>query len=168
MPVSVATSGFTDRFDLTQLYYAKKSDFESNGGKFTNFVEGTNNTVDLSNAIANANYTGAGTAYSVEPVQSHKAETAVLEPGTEYLYSVGDGVRNVTSVKSPVSFKTPASNLDTFNFNWVTDVHAAPDSSHNDKALKQAFTDFPNAAFILSSGDQVSYAFDTSAMGCLF
>ena len=32
----------------TQLYYAKKSDFESNGGKFTNVVVGTNNTVDLS------------------------------------------------------------------------------------------------------------------------
>ena len=111
---------------ITQLYYAKKSDFESNGGKFTNFVEGTNNTVDLSSAIANANYTGAGTEYSVEPVQSHKAETAVLEPGTEYVYSVGDGAMNVTSVKSPASFKTPASNLDTFNFNWVTDVHASP------------------------------------------
>ena len=153
---------------ITQLYYAKKSDFESNGGKFTNFVKGTNNTVDLSSAIANANYTGAGTEYSVEPVQSHKAETAVLEPGTEYVYSVGDGAMNVTSVESPASFKTPASNLDTFNFNWVTDVHASPDSSHNDKALKQAFTDFPDAAFILSSGDQVSYAFDTIAMGCLF
>ena len=88
----------------TQLYYAKKSDFESNGGKFTNFVVGTNNTVDLSSAIANANYTGAGTDYSVEPVQSHKAETAVLEPGTEYVYSVGDGAMNVTSVKSPAEF----------------------------------------------------------------
>ena len=153
---------------ITQLYYAKKSDFESNGGKFTNFVVGTNNTVDLSSAIANANYTGAGTDYSVEPVQSHKAETAVLEPGTEYVYSVGDGAMNVTSVKSPASFKTPASNLDTFNFNWVTDVHAAPNSSHNDKALKQAFTDFPDAAFILSSGDQVSYAFDTAQWDAFF
>ncbi|MFJ7729137.1 metallophosphoesterase [Neobacillus sp. NPDC097160] len=152
----------------TQLYYAKKSDFESNGGKFTNFVGGTNNTVDLSNAISNANYNGAGTAYSVAPVQSHKAETAVLEPGTEYVYSVGDGGMNVTNVESPASFKTPDSNLDTFNFNWVTDVHAAPDSSHNDKALKQAFTDFPNAAFILSSGDQVSYAFDTNQWDTFF
>ena len=109
----------------TELYYAKKSDFESNGGKFTNVVVGTNNTVDLSDALANANYNGAGTEYSVEPIQSHKAETAVLEPGTEYVYSVGDGAMNVTSVESPASFKTPASNLDTFNFNWVTDVHAS-------------------------------------------
>ena len=44
---------------------------------------------------------------SVEPIQSHKAETAVLEPGTEYVYSVGDGAKNVTSVESPASFKTP-------------------------------------------------------------
>ena len=109
----------------TQLYYAKKSDFESNGGKFTNVVVGTNNTVDLSSALENANYTGAGTDYSIEPVQSHKAETAVLEPDTEYVYSVGDGAMNVTDVKSPASFKTPASDIDTFNFNWVTDVHAS-------------------------------------------
>ena len=57
---------------------------------------GTNNTVDLSSALENANYTGAGTDYSIEPVQSHKAETAVLEPDTEYVYSVGDGAMNVT------------------------------------------------------------------------
>ena len=95
-------------------------------------------------------------------VQSHKAETAVLEPDTEYVYSVGDGAMNVTDVKSPASFKTPASDIDTFNFNWVTDVHASPSSSHNGKALEQAYTDFPDASFILSSGDQISYAFDTS------
>ena len=145
----------------TQLYYAKKSDFESNGGKFTNVVVGTNNTVDLSSALKNMNYKGAGTDYSVEPIQSHKAETAVLEPDTEYVYSVGDGAMNVTDVEAPASFKTPASDIDTFNFNWVSDVHAAHKSSHNGKALEQAFTDFPDASFILSSGDQVSYAFDT-------
>jgi DNA repair exonuclease SbcCD nuclease subunit len=148
----------------TELYYAKKSDFESNGRKFTNVVVGTSDTVDLSSAISNANYTGAGTSYSIEPIQSHKAETAALEPGTEYVYSVGDGALNVTSVASPASITTPSSNLDTFNFNWVTDVHAARNNNddHNGKALEQAFTDFPNAEFILSSGDQVTYGFDTS------
>ena len=148
----------------TQLYYAKKSDFDRNGGKFTDVVVGTNNTVDLSSAISNANYNGAGTAYSIAPIQSHKAETAVLEPGTEYVYSVGDGAKDVTSVESPASFTTPASNLDTFNFVWVTDVHAARNNSdgHNDKSLNQAFDDFPNASFIVSSGDQVTYGFDTS------
>lgn len=148
----------------TQLYYAKKSDFESNGGKFTNIAVGTNNTVDLSSAISKANYNSAGTEYSVAPVQSHKAETAVLDPGTEYVYSVGDGAKDVTSVVSPASFTTPAGDLDTFNFVWVTDVHAASNNndSHNDKALNQAFADFPNASFILSSGDQVTYGFDTS------
>ncbi|MFD0681135.1 MULTISPECIES: metallophosphoesterase [unclassified Paenibacillus] len=153
----------------TQLYYAKKSDFESNGKKFTNVVVGTNNTVDLSSAISKANYNGAGTAYSVAPVQSHKAETATLDPNTEYVYSVGDGAMNVTNVGSPASFRTPASNLNTFNFNWVTDVHAANTTvNHNNKALNQAFTDFPNAAFILSSGDQVTYGFDTSEWNGFF
>ena len=35
----------------SELFYAKKSDFESNGGKFTNVVVGTNNTVDLSDGL---------------------------------------------------------------------------------------------------------------------
>ncbi|WP_230503491.1 metallophosphoesterase [Sutcliffiella rhizosphaerae] len=152
----------------TQLYYAKKTDFESNGGMFTNMVVGTNNTVDLSSALENANYTGAGTDYSVEPVQSHKVETTVLEPDTEYVYSVGDGAMNVTDVKSPASFTTPESDVDTFNFNWVTDVHASPGSNHNGKALEQAFTDFPDASFILSSGDQISYGFDTVQWDAFF
>ncbi|NIK76332.1 putative phosphodiesterase [Paenibacillus castaneae] len=155
----------------TQLFYAKKSDFDSNGGKFTDFVLGTNFTVDLRSNIENLKYTGAGTQYSVDPVQSHKAQTAVLEPGTEYVYSVGDGVQNVTSVTAPASFKTPASNINTFNFNWISDAqandtrgYAATLDSYNQmskKALTQAFTDFPDAAFVLSSGDQVNFGFDT-------
>lgn len=155
----------------TQLYYAKKSDFESNGGKFTNAVVGTNNTVDLSSDISKANYNSAGTEYSVAPVQSHKAETAVLDPGTEYVYSVGDGAKDVTSVASPSSFMTPASDLDTFNFNWISDAQANDTNGYeatlnsyknlSRKALQQAFTDYPDAAFVLSSGDQVNYGFDT-------
>lgn len=154
----------------TQLYYAKKADFASNGGKFTNVVVGTNHTVDLSTALSNANYSGAGTGYSVDPVQSHKAETAVLEPGTEYVYSVGDGAANVTSIATPAQFTTPVGNLDTFNFVWVSDVHASrnPSANHNNKAINQALDDFPNAAFILSSGDQVTYGFDTSEWNGFF
>ncbi|MBP1989155.1 S-layer homology domain-containing protein [Paenibacillus eucommiae] len=154
----------------TQLFYAKKSEFDKNG-KFTDFVVGTNFTVDLRSNIENAKYTGAGTQYSVDPVQSHKAETAILEPGTEYVYSVGDGVQNVTSVTAPASFKTPASNINSFNFNWISDAqandtkgYAATLDSYNKmskKALTQAFTDFPDAAFVLSSGDQVNFGFDT-------
>ncbi|WP_130605119.1 S-layer homology domain-containing protein [Cohnella abietis] len=154
----------------TQLYYAKKSDFESNGGKFTNVIVGTNNTVDLSSNIANANYNSAGTSYSVAAIQSHKAETTVLDPGTEYVYSVGDGSRNVTNVVSPASFSTPASNLDTFNFTWISDSQQNSSSydatlnlytQHAQKALNQAFVDFPDASFVMSSGDQVNFGFDT-------
>ena len=152
----------------TQLLYAKKSDFDGNGGKFTDVVAGSNNTVDLREALENANYNGQGTAYSIAPLHSHKAETAALEPNTEYVYALGDGGRNVTDVETPNSFTTPAIDVDTFNFNWVTDVHAAKGSSHNGKALEQAFTDFPDAAFILSSGDQISYAFDTSQWDAFF
>ncbi|GBG06942.1 hypothetical protein PAT3040_01484 [Paenibacillus agaridevorans] len=154
----------------SQLFYAKKSDFEKNG-KFTNLVLGTNFTVDLRSNVENLNYTGAGVEYSVEPVQSHKAETAVLEPDTEYVYSVGDGFQNVTSVTNPASFKTPASNLDTFNFNWISDAQANDTRGYeatlnsymnmSKKALTQAFTDFPDASFVLSSGDQVNFGFDT-------
>jgi len=154
----------------TQLYYAKKSDFDSNGGKFTDVVVGTSSTIDLSQAIANANYNGAGTEYSVAPVQSHKAETEVLEPGTEYVYSVGDGARNVTNIQAPASFTTPAEDLDTFDFVWITDAqqngssYEATLKQYTDyarKALQQALLESPNASFVLSSGDQVNYGFDT-------
>jgi len=155
----------------TQLFYAKKSDFVSNGGKFTDFAVGTNSTVDLSRNLADANYSGAGTQYSVAPIQSHKAETVVLEPDTEYVYSVGDGAFNVTNVVSPASFKTPAIDLDTFNFNWISDAQANSTNGYeatlnlyknfSKKALDQAFNDYPDAAFVLSSGDQVNFGFDT-------
>lgn len=161
----------------TQLYYAKKADFDSNGGKFTNVAVGINSMVDNSEAILNANYNGAGTSYSVEPVQSHKAETVVLEPGTEYVYCVGDGGKNVSDVAAPASFKTPDDNLDAFNFVWISDAQQNASSynatlnlykNNSNKILQQALTDFPDTAFILSSGDQVNYGFDTWEWNALF
>ena len=75
------------------------------------------------------NYNGAGTVTLLSRFKAIKRKRPYLSLNTEYVYSVGDGAMNVTNVKSPASFKTPASNLDTFNFNWVTDVHAAHSSS---------------------------------------
>ena len=114
------------------LLYAKKSDFDANGGKFTYVVYGTSNTLDLSSQLTAMSYTGGtsaytGTgAYSYAPVQSHKAQTAALEPGTQYVYCVGDGVANVTGVAAPQIITTPAANVDTFDFIFFTDAQQGP------------------------------------------
>ena len=156
---------------ITELYYAKKSDFDNNDGKFTDFVVGTNNTVDLSEALERAKYKGQGTDYSIEPIQSHKAETAVLEPGTEYVYAVGDGGENVTDLENPASFTTPKRDLDTFNFTMITDMHASGDPKNyerNGQTLDLALEEFPDTSFIISTGDQVSYGFNTDLWNGFF
>lgn len=171
--------------DITEsyLFYAKKSDFDANGGKFTDVVTGRSEVIDLSESLKNlgykngtADYEGEeGAEYCYAPVQSHKAETAVLEPGTEYVYCVGDGSANTTSVTDPQVIKTPAADTDTFDFLFFTD---AQQSSYDDNGgrydvaldgytkdmramLDRAVADYPDAAFIMSGGDQVNYGFDT-------
>ena len=166
--------------DITEsyLFYAKKSDFESNGGKFTDVVLGDSNTVDLSEQLENLNYTGGtadyegeeGAEYCYAPVQSHKAETAVLEPDTEYVYCVGDGSANTTSVTAPQVIRTPAADTDTFDFLFFTDAQQGASGSYEatledysdmKQMLERAVSDYPDAAFLMSGGDQVNYGFDT-------
>lgn|GEM_PF-2016751 len=160
------------------LYYAKKADFDANGGLFTHMALADSEVVDLSGALSDAGYTG-GTAdynsvdeadYCYAPVMSHKAETVALEPDTEYVYCVGDGGMNTTSVGSPAVIKTPAAAEDTFEFLFFTDAQQGACGSY--EATVDAYEDFgtmlegaaeqyPEAAFILSGGDQVNYTFDT-------
>ena len=160
------------------LYYAKKADFDANGGLFTHVALADSEVVDLSGALSDAGYTG-GTAdyksvgeadYCYAPVMSHKAETIALEPDTEYVYCVGDGGMNTTSVSAPAVIKTPAADEDTFEFLFFTDAQQGACGSYD--ATVEAYEDFgtmlegaveqyPDAAFILSGGDQVNYTFDT-------
>ena len=159
-------------------FYAKKSDFESNGGKFTDVVLGESSTVDLSEQLENLNYTGGtadyegeeGAEYCYAPVQSHKAETAVLEPDTEYVYCVGDGSANTTSITDPQVIRTPAADTDTFDFLFFTDAQQGASGSYEatlgdysdmKQMLGRAVSDYPDAAFLISGGDQVNYGFDT-------
>ena len=162
----------------SQLFYAKKSDFDTNGGRFTDMVLGTSEVVDLSEQLKNMNYTGGtanyngaeGADYCYTAVRSHKAETPALEPDTEYVYCVGDGYANTTSVTTPQVIKTPAKDTNTFSFLFFTDVqqgacgsYEATLNAYSDfgEMLDRATGDYPDAAFILSGGDQVNYGIDT-------
>lgn len=162
----------------TQLFYAQKSDFDSNGGQFTHMVLGTSEVVDLSEQLENLHYTGGtanydggdGADYCYAPVRSHKAETPALEPDTEYVYCVGDGYGNTTSVTEPQVIKTPARDTDTFSFLFFTDAQQGACGSYEETLeayggmsamLDRATGDYPDAAFILSGGDQVNYGIDT-------
>ncbi len=162
----------------SELYIAKKSDFDSNGGKFTHMFQGTSTLVDLSENIKAANYTGGtstyepaeGAKYSYAPVMSHKAETTVLEPGTEYVYAVGDGSRNTTELKNPPVIKTPKLDNSETKFIFFTDAQQGASGSYENtledyagfgQMLKKATTENPDADFILSGGDQVNFGFDT-------
>lgn len=162
----------------SQLYYAKKSDFDTNGGKFTDVVLGDSSTVDLSDSLSAGGYTGGtanyqgadGAEYCYAPVQSHKAETGPLEPNTEYVYCVGDGGANTTSVQQPAVIKTPAADTNSFEFIYFTDAQQGACGSYESTLdaygdfgdmLEGAVTEYPDAAFLLSGGDQVNYTFDT-------
>ena len=164
--------------DITQsvLLYAKKSDFETNGNQFTERVEGTSDRIDLTTQLASLGYKG-GTAdydgsgsYCYAPVQSHKAETGVLEPGTEYVYCVGDGGENTTSFSEPRTFTAPEEDIDHFDMIFFSDAQQGGGGYEDTRegyqedlhmALSQAVADFPDAAFLMSGGDQVNFGFDT-------
>ena len=162
----------------SQLFYAKKSDFDSNGGRFTDMVLGTSEVVDLSEELESMKYTGGtanyggeeGADYCYAAVRGHKAETPALEPDTEYVYCVGDGYANTTSVTSPQVIKTPAQDTDTFSFLFFTDAQQGACGSYEETLnaysdfsamLDRATEEYPDAAFILSGGDQVNYGIDT-------
>ena len=145
----------------TVLYYAEKSEFEKTG-KYSHRIVGTNKTVDVSN---NEIYDGTDNI-SLAPVQSHKVETHTLTADTEYVWVVGNGKHNVYTG----SFKTPAANVNDFEFIWISDAQTNGSSlqstinNYNERAKKAidlAVSEYPDAAFILSTGDQVNYTFDT-------
>lgn len=163
--------------DITEtvLLYAEKDEFDANGQVFTNRVEGTSSRIDLTPQLASLGYKGGtGTydgsgSYCYTPVQSHKAETYVLKADTEYVYCVGDGDENTTSVSEPRSFTTPASEMDSFDMLFFSDAQQGGGGYEDtkegyadlNKTLTQATEDFPDAAFIMSGGDQVNFGFDT-------
>ncbi|MGD8401684.1 MAG: metallophosphoesterase family protein [Bacillota bacterium] len=86
---------------------------------------------------------------------SNKAVVRFLAPNTEYVYRLGDGAENWTSV-----YNYTTRQEDCFSFLAMGDPQIGARSTATDKkcwvnAIAKACKQFPDAAFLMSTGDQV-------------
>ncbi|MCM3631518.1 PA14 domain-containing protein [Paenibacillus glycanilyticus] len=84
---------------------------------------------------------------------SHKVLVEGLKPGTAYKYRVGnDGYWSEAG-----SFTTEAENEDDFSFLYMTDSQGSNSQDYDvwGNTMQQAITKFPDARFLLMTGDQV-------------
>ncbi|MBS4205459.1 purple acid phosphatase family protein [Lederbergia citrea] len=156
--------------DMTILHsvlkYAKKDGFN---GIFTETIIGESFPIDQRDLYET--FMGNDkNEVQLTPIISHKAESLELEPDTEYVYSVGDGGVHVTDTTNLPSFRTPAANIDEFSFLWITDSQESGidvETAYRKyehfmgRAVKTAMKNHPNIDFIISTGDNVDFGFDT-------
>ncbi|MEF2967870.1 metallophosphoesterase family protein [Paenibacillus sp. M1] len=83
----------------------------------------------------------------------HKVEVTGLNPGTDYVYRVGDGTEGGWS--KPGVFTTEGEGEDSFTFLNVTDSQGASEADFAlwGETLDRAFAVFPDAKWILHNGD---------------
>jgi 3',5'-cyclic AMP phosphodiesterase CpdA len=102
----------------------------------------------------------------------HKVLVTNLEPGTEYVYRVGDGGRDgmKQSWSEPASFQTEAQATDRFTFLNVTDSQGITERDFEiwGHTLDKAFAAFPNARFIVHNGDLTEDPKDETAWDHFF
>lgn len=98
-------------------------------------------------------YTGTTSLFRTQ--YSHKAVAADLEPGTTYVYRVGDAAKNLWS--ETASFVTDDAD-DSFSFITIADVQASSDENfaHAFLTAKAALETLPAAEFIANLGDYVN------------
>nr|WP_208420496.1 PA14 domain-containing protein [Paenibacillus lupini] len=84
---------------------------------------------------------------------SHKVQVEGLTPGTAYKYRVGaDGYWSEAG-----TFTTESENENNFNFLYMTDSQGSNSQDYDvwGNTMQQAITKFPEAKFLLMTGDQV-------------
>jgi len=81
----------------------------------------------------------------------HKVTFENLKPKTKYAYRVGNG----ENWSEWFQFETSSANTEPFSFIYLGDVQNDI-KSMGSRALRQAYTHFPNAGFMLFAGDLVS------------
>ena len=81
----------------------------------------------------------------------HKVIFENLKPNTKYVYRVGDG----KNWSEWFQLKTSSENSEPFSFLYFGDVQNNIKSSCS-RLLRQAYSSFPNADFMLFAGDLVS------------
>ncbi|WP_430535858.1 metallophosphoesterase [Listeria rocourtiae] len=99
---------------------------------------------------------------------SHQVAAKYLEPGTTYWYRVGDKKRDKWS--EPAKFMTQKRDTKAFDFLYVTDSQGSSEEEYSwtDATLNKGFAMYPNAEFILQTGDLVNTSSSPAEWGWLF
>ncbi|KGL41305.1 LPXTG cell wall anchor domain-containing protein [Listeria sp. SHR_NRA_18] len=99
---------------------------------------------------------------------SHQVAAKYLDSGTTYWYRVGDKTRDKWS--EPAKFTTQKRNTKAFDFLYVTDSQGSSEEEYSwtDATLNKGFAMYPNAEFILQTGDLVNTSSSPAEWGWLF
>lgn len=87
------------------------------------------------------------------PARCHTAVFEDLEPSSDYLYRVGDGV----NWSEWIRFTTASEGPEPFSFIYFGDAQNDV-KAHWSRVIRQAFADAPRAKFLLHAGDLINHA----------
>lgn len=89
----------------------------------------------------------------VDKRKIYKVNLIDLKPGTEYIYRIG----NSNGYSTHSSFRTEGENSADYTFINITDTQGTTSANYAvwNNTLTSAFTKFPNASFIIHTGDMV-------------
>lgn len=111
------------------------------------YMKDSQKTADFSGSLEKT-----ASASALDATHNHfEAELSNLEPGTTYVYRVG----NESSWSKAASFKTEAAATDSFSFMDLGDVQNGEDGVPLKKLLSQALTGYPDIKFALGNGDLI-------------
>lgn len=84
----------------------------------------------------------------------HKVALSRLKPGTEYIYRI---ISKPDIISPQGTFKTAETNLNQFTFVQITDTQGYDEKDYKlwNNTLKRAFGKFPDAKFLIHTGDLV-------------
>ncbi|NOV02156.1 phosphodiester glycosidase family protein [Paenibacillus planticolens] len=105
--------------------------------------------------------------YDLGTVRVHKAIADGLEPNTRYVYRVGDGSGNVSSLGS---FQTTAASGDHTKFLYFADSQAADLNGYKlwGNTVAKAVEEHPDAEFMVHAGDMIDSGFKESEWNMWF
>lgn len=120
------------------IEYCPKNEFES--------FSADNIIITKGRSYASTNDTGVR--------MIHKVTLKNLKPGTEYIYRIGN---KTDIISTPGTFKTAEKNPASFTFIQITDTQGSKEEDYRlwENTLDYAMNKFPNARFLLHTGDMV-------------
>ncbi|WP_379146590.1 phosphodiester glycosidase family protein [Paenibacillus sp. sgz500992] len=119
--------------------------------EFTGFEDSKVLRIEGASTIYNSNNDGT--------MRVHKAEAANLEPGTAYVYRVGDGAANVSAQGT---FVTSGGDREATKFLFIGDSQADSQAGFElwKNTAQQAFQYMPDAEMLVHAGDMVDKGFE--------